>query len=148
MEVRYADFDDLDIIAKNNVLLAKESEDINLNFDIVFKGVKSVISDRSKGFYLVAVEDDIIIGQLMITYEWSDWNNKFIWWIQSVYVSKSFRRKGVFTKLLNFLKKIAKEQDIKIIRLYVYNKNLDAQLTYESLSLIKKPYKIYSLVLN
>ena len=34
----------------------------------------------------VAERDGQVVGQTMITYEWSDWRNGTFWWIQSVYI--------------------------------------------------------------
>ena len=148
MQIGYAKVSDADDIAKNTVLLAKESENENINYDKAFDGVRSVISDKSKGFFIVAKENDFIIGQLMITYEWSDWNNKNMWWIQSVYVDKSFRRKGVFSKLFEYVKRLADKNNVDVIRLYVYNKNNSAIKTYERLDMVNKPYKIYQISLG
>ena len=35
----------------------------------------------------------------MLTREWSDWRNGWMWWIQSVYVRADARRRGVFRAL-------------------------------------------------
>jgi GNAT superfamily N-acetyltransferase len=97
-------------IAHNNMLLARESENMALNPATALAGVQAILTDPSKGFYLVAEERHTIIGQLMITYEWSDWNNTMMWWIQSVYTKREWRKHGVFMKLLNEIQQRARDQ--------------------------------------
>jgi ribosomal protein S18 acetylase RimI-like enzyme len=145
MKIRKANIGDLKIITNNNLLLAFESENKKLNYDLVYNGVKNLIDDDKKGFYLVVEHNKIIIGQLIITYEWSDWNNKTIWWIQSVYVDKSYRRMGVFKNLLNTIKKIAKGKNIINLKLYVHKDNKNAKKVYEKIGMKIESYNIYQL---
>ena len=76
MLIRKAISKDAEKIARNNVLLAKESENTDIEYEKTLEGVKSLINDEMKGFYLVAEENGEIIGQVMVTYEWSDWRAK------------------------------------------------------------------------
>ena len=105
-------------------------------------GVKGILTDPLKGFYLVAEENDNIVGELMITYEWSDWRGKNMWWIQSAYVKDDWRKKGIFRKLVEEIKNLAKEQDTDIIRLYVHNHNKNAMKVYEKLGMVDS-YSVY-----
>lgn len=143
MIIRKAKTNDSKNIAKFNVLLAKESENLDISYEITHRAVKKLISNENKGFYLVAMDNKKIIGQLMITFEFSDWNNEDFWWIQSVYVDKNFRKKGVFKKLLEKVKTLAKKNNVSKIRLYVYNKNSKAIDTYKALKMRKKDYIIF-----
>ena len=66
-----------------------------------------------------------VVGQLMVTTEWSDWRNAYFWWIQSVYVSPEFRRQGIYRLLESSVKSLAQQQgDVCGIRLYVDRDNL------------------------
>jgi len=76
MLIRKAISKDAEKIARNNVLLAKESENTDIEYEKTLEGVKSLINDEMKGFYLVAEENGEVIGQVMVTYEWSDWRAK------------------------------------------------------------------------
>lgn len=147
MLIRVAQYDDADDLAAQNIALAEESEGIVLNHTIVLKGVHALLSDENKGLYLVAEQDNKIIGQLMITIEWSDWRNKPIWWVQSVYVQKEWRKKGVFTNLLDFTRKYAQKQGVAFLRLYVYKNNDQACQVYERMGWKKDLYKMYHLML-
>lgn len=143
MKIRKANIKDVDAIAKHNIALAKESENVHLIKEMISAGVKAFLADRNKGFYLVAEENNTIVGQLMITIEWSDWRNKPIWWIQSVYVKKKWRKKGIFTKLLNSVQQYAQEHKVAFLRLYVHQNNLSAQNVYEKSGWKQEPYLIY-----
>ena len=148
MNIRIGKINDASYIAKNNCLLAKESEDIDISYETTLMGVKNVITDSSKGFYLVAIENNAIIGQLMITFEWSDWRNKNIWWIQSVYINKKNRRKGIFNKMISYIKDEAKKNNVDTLRLYVYKSNINAIKTYKKIGMSKELYYIFKLNLK
>jgi GNAT superfamily N-acetyltransferase len=147
MKIRIATIEDTEAITNQNISLAKESENILLNPETVLLGVKALLSDNNKGFYVVAEENDTIIGQLMITCEWSDWRNKPIWWVQSVYVQKEWRNKGVFTKLLDYIQQDAHRRGVAFLRLYMFKQNKSAQKVYEKIGWKQEQYAIYRLVL-
>ena len=83
-----------------------------------------------KGLYFVAEIDGVVAGQMMITFEWSDWRNGDIWWIQSVYVPAEHRRKGVFKSLYEHVRAEARRRGVVGLRLYVERENQAAQQTY------------------
>lgn len=148
MKIRNAVLRDSKIIAENNLMLAKESENKNINYKTVLEGVKAVITDRTKGFYLVVEENNEIIGQMMITFEWSDWQNKNIWWLQSVYIPKPWRLKGVFKQLFITIKDLALKNNVKTLKLYVHSNNIKAKQVYHKVKMIKKPYDFYQIKLK
>jgi GNAT superfamily N-acetyltransferase len=143
MRIRNATLKDSVTIARNNVDLARESENDILRYPTALAGARAIISDRKKGFYIVAEEVGLVVGQLMITFEWSDWRNRMMWWIQSVFVSPGWRKKGVFRALLAHIRKKARKSGVKIMRLYVYTKNRRGIHAYEGAGLVRKPYFIY-----
>ena len=69
------------------------------------------------------------MAQLMITYEWSDWRNAPVWWIQSVYVAPAHRRKGLFKALYQHARQQAQHAGAAGLRLYADNDNLNAHTT-------------------
>jgi GNAT superfamily N-acetyltransferase len=143
MKIRIAQKRDAETITTQNIALAKESENISLPYDTALAGVKALLSDEKKGFYLVAEEHKTIVGQLMITVEWSDWRNKPIWWVQSVFVQKPWRKKGVFTTLLDEVKEMARQQDVAFLRLYAHQNNTSARKVYEIIGWHQDPYVVY-----
>jgi ribosomal protein S18 acetylase RimI-like enzyme len=142
--IRSAKLPDATTIAEFNIRMAKETEGIKLDSDIVHKGVTHLIENPKNGFYLVADKQGDILGSLMITTEWSDWRNGDFWWIQSVYVKPEGRRQGIYSYLYKEVQNMAKSQgDVCGIRLYVEQNNLSAQKAYESLGMKASHYKVY-----
>ena len=134
---------DVQTIAQFNSAIADETEHLHLEMERLLKGVSGMFEDPSRGFYLVAEIDGTIVGQLMITYEWSDWRNGVFWWIQSVYVKKEFRAKKIFSSLYHHIHSMAKEQpNICGIRLYVEKENELAHIIYEKLGMKKTDYDL------
>jgi GNAT superfamily N-acetyltransferase len=135
---------DTAVIAEFNRLLAYESENKQLDPDLVRRGVAAVLADPVKGRYFVAEEDGRICGQASITYEWSDWRNGWIWWLQSVYVRQEARRQGVFAALHNHIRQTAQAAgDVLGLRLYVERNNLTAQATYRKLGMEPMPFLLF-----
>lgn len=83
--------------------MANETEGRNLDRELLTRGVSRLFQDETKGFYLVAVNEETVVGSLMITYEWSDWRAMDFYWIQSVYVRPEWRRHGVFRKMYEYV---------------------------------------------
>jgi GNAT superfamily N-acetyltransferase len=146
IKIRTAALADLPVIADFNVRLAWESEDLALDAARVEAGVRALLIDPAKGIYYVADVAGAVAGQLMITYEWSDWRNGNIWWIQSVYVKPEFRRAGVFRALFNHLQSLAKTQeDVCMLRLYMHAENTRARQSYERLGMSRTKYEVFEL---
>lgn len=126
--------------------MALETERRTLEHDTLRWGVESVLEDQSKGRYFVAEINGEVIGQLLITYEWSDWRDGTFWWIQSVYVKEEYRGKGAFKALFRHVETLAKsDQGICGLRLYVEHDNERAKRTYEKLGMKKTPYEMYEI---
>jgi GNAT superfamily N-acetyltransferase len=111
-------------------------------------GVAALLQDPAKGLYFVAEAEGAVVGQVMITYEWSDWRNGNVWWIQSVYVKEEFRRLGVFGRLFEHLKSLARARnDVPTLRLYVHEDNTRAHQSYERLGMKRTYYQVFELEL-
>ena len=123
--------------------MAWETEQLDLSFDIVSKGVEAVFKDTSRGQYYVADVNGKVISSLLITYEWSDWRNSNIWWFQSVYVLPEHRRNGVFRSMYSHIQQEAEKNNVAGLRLYVEINNTTAQKTYESLGMKCQHYRMY-----
>ncbi len=143
--VRDARGDDIETIVAFNVALALETESKHLDRATLRAGVEAVLRDSSKGFYLVAQTSAAVVGQLMITTEWSDWRNADWWWLQSVYVEPAARRDGVFRALWTEVVARSKSAGVRGLRLYVENENSRAQETYAALGMRRARYAMYEL---
>jgi GNAT superfamily N-acetyltransferase len=146
LRIRQAVLSDAPLIAAFNRQLAEESEGLRLEAGVVQAGVAAVLADPAKGIYYLAEAAGAVAGQLMITYEWSDWRNGTIWWIQSVYVKPEFRRAGVFRALFNHLRKLAQtRKDVCSLRLYVHAENTRAHESYRRLGMTRTAYEVFEL---
>jgi len=144
MKIRVATTKDLPVIAEFNSLMAEETEGKHLDPKTLRRGVDAVLTDKSKGIYYVAEMEGEVVGQLMTTYEWSDWRNGMFWWIQSVYVRKDFRHKGVFKNMYEHVVSIAKkDRSVCGVRLYVEEHNEKARKTYEALGMMRTHYELF-----
>jgi GNAT superfamily N-acetyltransferase len=137
LTIRPATPADASTIVEFNRCLAAESESKTLDPAVVTAGVAAALADpEKKGPYFLAIEGDAILGQLQITYEWSDWRNGWAWWIQGVYVHPESRRRGVFRALYEHVYQLAKQDpEVIALRLYVDRNNSVAQRTYLELGM-------------
>lgn len=144
LKIRNAELKDMETVAVFQIKMALETENVHLDRDTVLSGVEAVLTDPAKGRYIVAEEDGQIGASLLITYEWSDWRNGVVWWLQSLYVQPEWRRKGVFRAMFQFIKEMVEcDAHIKGIRLYVDKTNTVAQETYRSLGMNGEHYKVF-----
>jgi len=132
------------------VRLARETEHRQLDLGRLTQGVAALLADPAKGTYFVAESPaggtNAVAGQLLITYEWSDWRNGTFWWIQSVYVEEEFRSRGIFRALFEHVKKLAKErQDVCGLRLYMEASNILARQAYARLGMKQTDYELFEM---
>lgn len=140
--------EDIAAIAQFQVDMAKESEGTILDSERVLAGVTAAMNDVAKGTYLVARVNGEAISSLMLTREWSDWTNRWYWWIQSVYVKPEYRGKGAYRAMYAKIKEMAAEQGVTQIRLYVDKTNFPAQKVYQKLGMQECHYYMYEEVME
>ena len=146
IQIRRATLADAEIIAKHNAAMALETERLELNGERLRQGVEAALRDPGKGFYSVAEVDGRVVGQMMVTFEWSDWRNGTFWWLQSVYVQPAYRRHGVYRRLYEHVLGEAKARgEVCGVRLYVSKENRIAQQVYERLGLKPAHYAMYEV---
>ena len=144
MNIRIATAADAPELVEFNQAMALETEAKHLDPEVLSRGVAAVFEDEQKGFYVVAEDDNRVVGCLLITFEWSDWRNGWFWWIQSVYVRPEARGKSVYSKLYAFVKQMAAQSmDVCGFRLYVDRENEHAQRVYEKLGMELSNYLPY-----
>jgi GNAT superfamily N-acetyltransferase len=144
--IRPATAADEDAIVRYNAALAWESEGKKLDDATLRAGVRAVLADPHKGFYTMAERAGVVVGQICITFEYSDWRNGWYWWIQSVYVEASARRTGVFRAIFDHLKAQALADPTVIgLRLYMEDDNHAARATYLGVGMEPEPYRLFGL---
>lgn len=142
--VREATLADLPVIARFNLAMAAESEAKQLDPATVEAGVHRALTDPACGRYFVAEIDRVVVGQTMITMEWTDWRNGWFWWIQSVYVDPAFRGRGIFTAIYRHIRMLARAtMTSRGLRLYVERDNAAAIRRYKQLGMREARYLLY-----
>jgi GNAT superfamily N-acetyltransferase len=144
MKFREALLNDLKQITEFQLKMAFETEALELNRDTVVNGVEAVFSDAHKGKYYVVEDKGNIISSLLTTYEWSDWRNAWVVWIQSVYVLPEYRKQGVFKLMYEEVKSMVQENpNYTGIRLYVDRSNEKAIKVYEAMGMHGEHYRLF-----
>ena len=144
IDYREATPSDVPVIVDFQVAMARETEELDLDREVLTDGIQALFEDPSRGRYLVAENDEDVIASLMITYEWSDWRNGNVWWIQSVYVRPSFRGQRVYAGLYEHVKRLVQADDaLRGIRLYVDRRNVPAQQVYTKLGMNGEHYQVF-----
>ena len=123
--------------------MARETEDVSLDTRVTTRGVNAVFDQPSHGRYFVAEENGRVVASLLITYEWSDWRDGMVWWIQSVYVRPELRKKGIYAGLYRHVQSIADHENVRGIRLYVDRRNTLAQDVYKRLGMNGEHYLVF-----
>ncbi|QDT15531.1 GNAT family N-acetyltransferase [Alienimonas californiensis] len=145
--------DDAEAIAEFNVRLAEETESKRLDPATVRAGVAAALADPAKALYFVArpaagtaggpASGEPPIGCLMVTWEWSDWRNGAIWWIQSVYVHPDHRGRGAFRRLLDHAAGAAVDAGAVGLRLYAERENHAAHAVYARCGFVEPGYVVF-----
>jgi ribosomal protein S18 acetylase RimI-like enzyme len=150
IRVRDAVGSDLEFLAHGNEAMALETEHRTLDAGTVRRGVATALDDVAHGRYFIAEDESgKALGQLMVTYEWSDWRNGQFWWIQSVYVVPAARRLGVFKALYRHVEGLARSATgVCGLRLYVESNNATAQRTYTRCGMHDAGYRVMEVELS
>jgi ribosomal protein S18 acetylase RimI-like enzyme len=145
VHVRSAAASDAGIIADYNAAMALETEHKTLDAATLRAGVERAIAQPEGARYFLADIAGQVVGQLMITFEWSDWRNGMFWWIQSVYVHPEFRSQGIFKALYLHVEGLAREAGACGLRLYVERDNAQAQEVYRRLGMGDSGYAVFEV---
>ncbi len=141
LTIRRATTADEVVLVAFNIAIAAETEHKQLDPAVLASGVGAVLAEPARGFYTVAERDGEVVGQMMVTFEWSDWRNGWFWWVQSVYVREDARRGGVFRALYLAIEQQAINDPTVIgLRLYFERDNTRAQATYRALGMSDTAY--------
>lgn len=143
LTIRAATAADIPVLRDGAMALAIEAEHTTVDRATVELGLAAAVADRTKARYWVAEADGRVVGMLMVTYEWSDWSNGWVWWLQSVYVFPAYRRRGVMSRLINHARAEARaEGGVVRLRLYVHDTNDRGRATYRALGFQPTAYRV------
>ncbi len=141
--IRAATLADLDRLVEGNLAMARETEGLTLDPSVLRAGVEAILSGAAPGFYRVLEEEGQVVAQLMVTFEWSDWRARTVWWLQSVYVWPHARGRKLFTRLFRALELEAGEAGAAGLRLYVDERNARAREVYRALGMDGEHYRVF-----
>jgi len=141
--VRAARTDDLEALVAGNLALAEETERTRLDVETLRRGILALLESRAPGRYWVTELERRVVGQLLITFEWSDWRNRMVWWIQSVYVEPDARGRGILRTLYDVVHREARAAGAGGLRLYVNTNNVQAQAVYAALGMNGDHYRVF-----
>ena len=148
INIRRARLNDLDTLVRFSTAMARETEGRALDTRLLREGTQALFDDPARGYYLVAESSGstggTVVGQLMITFEWSDWRNATFWWIQSVYVLPEWRRRGVYRRMhQTVIEEARANPSVCGVRLYVERDNRVAQTVYDRVGLARSVYQVF-----
>src|SRR5437867_1711222 len=93
---------------------------------------------------VVAESSGQVVASLLVTFEWSDWRDGAVWWIQSVFVRPDMRKQGIYAALYEHVRRLAAaDESVKGIRLYVDRRNTAAQEVYRRLGKNCEQYQVF-----
>jgi GNAT superfamily N-acetyltransferase len=146
IRIRPAEGADAALLADFNAAMALETEGRTLDAATVRRGVEIGLSRPDYCRYHLAELEGRVVGQLMITWEWSDWRAGMFWWIQSVYVVPGARGRGVFKALYRHVESMARgDGECRGLRLYVERHNASAQAAYARLGMRDAGYGVFEV---
>lgn len=144
IQIRQATPADAEAIALFNEAMALETESRRLDARTIRDGVRAALLDPARGVYFLAESAETIVGQLLVTREWSDWRSGWFWWIQSVFVASTHRKAGVYRCLHESVKRAAQDAgDVCGLRLYVDADNVRAQAVYLRMGMTRTHYQLF-----
>lgn len=122
------------ILDENNESL---SNLINECFNINISPINVLDSKSRNVRFLCALENDIVIGNIMITTLFDPVKNIKSYYLNYVSVLEKYRKKGIATTLLKYVEYLAIKENISYIELTSNSKRIDATRLY-----LKQGYKI------
>jgi len=144
IKVRQAQTEDLEFLVENNRQLALETESKELDRNFLRQGVQWALAHTDSCIYFVAEIEGKPVGQTMITFEWSDLRDGWIWWLQSVYVLPNYRNRGIFRMMFKHIKSSAhKGKNVRGLKLYIKGTNFSGISVYDKLGMISAGYMVY-----
>jgi GNAT superfamily N-acetyltransferase len=145
-QIRKAVINDIDSLIEFSLEEAKEAEGLTKVPDTLRAGITTALNDSSKATYWVIVdENDKPFGNVSALKEWSDWNDGYYWWIQSMFLSPRYRGKGYLKLLINAVNSEMKRENGLELRLYVHKNNKVAIRAYEKVGFVISNYDVMIL---
>ena len=144
--IRRGDAGDLASIVGLNTAMAVEMESRVVSSTRLKDGVTAVLESGDRGYYVLADSGGPVVGVLHVIPEWNPWRNGYFWKVENVFVSREWRRKGVYRAMHDYVVNAARaEADVCGIRLFAVESNVGARRTYESAGMTQEPCRLFEI---
>jgi GNAT superfamily N-acetyltransferase len=145
--IRRANLTDLEKLVSFAMLEAREAEGIDLSPENVRRGILGALENDTLGrYWVLARENDEVIGNVSVIREWSNWNGGYYWWIQSLFIQPEFRGVGLMQKLIDTIKEEAQRGGGLDLRLYVHSTNTRAIKAHRKSGFSESDYRIMRMI--
>lgn len=144
LSVRRATLDDLDTLVQFTIHEAVDAEGSEIGTN-VREGVLRALEDNSYATYWVLEHTGVVVGNVSVVKEWSDWNAGYYWWIQSMFIAPDHRGKGLINRLLEAVREEAARAKALELRLYVHKDNSAAVRAYAKNGFSPSDYEIMTM---
>jgi GNAT superfamily N-acetyltransferase len=109
-------------------------------------GVAAVLESHGRGFYVLADAGGPVVGVVHVIPEWNPWRNGHFWKFENVFVSREWRRKGVYRAMHDYVVEAARGRtDVCGIRLFAVESNVGARRTYEGVGMTQEPSRLFEI---
>jgi ribosomal protein S18 acetylase RimI-like enzyme len=147
--LRRAKPDDLEAIVGFTLEEAREAEGLDKDANRIRRGVMAGLEDPSVATYWVAESrGGEIVASTSAVREWSDFNDGYYWWVQSMYILPQHRGQGLVDLLLDRLAEEARDAGAIDLRLYAHGSNERALEAYRRCGFDQTEYVIMRRVLH
>jgi len=146
--IRRAKLVDLEKLVSFTIEEAKEAEGLDLSPENVRRSILAALENDTLGkYWVLARENDEIIGNVSIIREWSNWKGGYYWWIQSLFIQPEFRGLGLMQMLMATVKEEARKGGGLELRLCVHSSNKRALKAYRKTGFLESDYLIMRMSL-
>lgn len=142
--VRLATVRDVEKLVQFTIAEAVDAEGSEIGAK-VREGVLTALKDNSYATYWVLESTGVVIGNVSVVKEWSDWNAGYYWWVQSMFIEPAYRGKGLIRLLLETVQREAANAGALELRLYVHKDNTVAISAYLKNGFGSSDYQIMTM---
>lgn len=141
--IRGAVDEDVETLVAFTLQEAREAENLELDASAVRRGVRMALDDPRLATYWVAeAATDGLVGSASVVKEWSNFRGGHYWWIQSLFIVREHRGRGLVEALLDHLASAAEAAGALDLRLYAHTSNARALRAYRRSKFADAPYVI------
>jgi len=147
--IRKAEMRDADAVRTCICNLSAETDSRPADPITVLLGVKAVLKDAHKGFYLLAESKNPqgLAGLLRVSFAWDDRGNRNFWWLADAWVDPAWRGRKVFSALFRHLTDMAHfQKDVAGMKLQLEGHRRDLAPLLAALGLQKTPYDLWEIL--